>query len=100
MGSHLFVHAVVAALVEEVEVLVGEKLRGSEGKVRAHGVSGALLVYRNRQRLAVVCGNPSGSRFVGGRFRESAFVSISLPNRIEFVNNGRNASVGAGGFCG
>ena len=37
MRSHLFVEAVVAAFVEEVEVLVGEKLRGGEG-FRAHGV--------------------------------------------------------------
>lgn len=28
MGSHLVVHAVVAALIEEIEVLVGEELHG------------------------------------------------------------------------
>jgi hypothetical protein len=33
------VHAVVAALVEEVEVLVGEELRSSEGGVRTHALS-------------------------------------------------------------
>ena len=36
MGAHLFVDAVVAALVEEVEVLVGEELGRGEGGVRAH----------------------------------------------------------------
>ena len=30
VGSHLFVEAVVAALVEEVEILVGEKLRAND----------------------------------------------------------------------
>ena len=38
MSSHLFVEAVVAAFVEKVEVLVGEKLRGGERGFRAHGV--------------------------------------------------------------
>ena len=38
VGSHLVVKAVVAALVEEVEILVGEQLRGGERSFRAHGV--------------------------------------------------------------
>ena len=33
VGSHLVVHAVVAALVEEVEVLIGEELRGGECRI-------------------------------------------------------------------
>ena len=40
MSSHLFVKAIVAALVEEVEILVGEELRDGERSFRAHG--GAL----------------------------------------------------------
>ena len=36
VGSHLFVDAVVAALVEEVEVLVGEELGSGEGGVGGH----------------------------------------------------------------
>src|SRR5450631_2228250 len=37
VGSHLFVEAVVAAFVEEVEILVGKELEGGEGRFRAHG---------------------------------------------------------------
>jgi hypothetical protein len=40
VGSHFVVDAVVAALVEEVEVLVGEEVGGGEGGVRAHGLGG------------------------------------------------------------
>ena len=39
MGSHLFVEAIVAALVEEVEILVGEKLGTGECQFRAHALS-------------------------------------------------------------
>src|SRR5271165_469069 len=42
--AHLVVNAVIAALVEEVEILVGEKLRGSEGGILAH--KGATLGAR------------------------------------------------------
>ena len=53
MGSHLFVHAVIAALVEEVEVLVGEKLRGGDGGLGTHalGRNACALVYRRRAPL-------------------------------------------------
>src|SRR6266581_6728646 len=36
MGSHLFVEAVVTALVEEIEILVGEELSAGEGRLGAH----------------------------------------------------------------
>ena len=36
MGSHLFVEAVVTALVEEIEILVGEELRAGEGRLGIH----------------------------------------------------------------
>ncbi len=39
VGSHLFVQAVIAALVEEVEILVGEELWDGESGFRAHEVS-------------------------------------------------------------
>jgi hypothetical protein len=46
MGSHLFVHAVIAALVKEVEVLIGEELNGV-GYGGAGSVGhGRRLVYR------------------------------------------------------
>ncbi len=46
MGSHLVVHAVVAALVEEIEILVGEELNGV-GYGGAGGVGHERgLVYR------------------------------------------------------
>src|SRR5208337_3043222 len=38
MGSHLFVHAIVAALVEQVEVLVGKQLRAGESGFGAHAL--------------------------------------------------------------
>src|ERR1700722_2453019 len=34
--AHFFVNAIVAAFIEQVKVLVGEKPRGGEGQVRAH----------------------------------------------------------------
>ena len=39
MGSHLFVQAIVAALVKKVEILVGEKLGTRECQFRAHVLS-------------------------------------------------------------
>jgi len=39
VGSHLVVEAVVTALVEEVEVLVGEELGSGGDGFRAHGVA-------------------------------------------------------------
>ena len=43
VGSHLVVHAIVAALVEEVEILIGEKLRANAGGVGLHN---CWIVYR------------------------------------------------------
>src|SRR5215469_7904608 len=52
MGAHLVVNAVVAALVKQVEILVGEKFRG-ESRIRAHGFQNAwVLVYRSPGRVA------------------------------------------------
>jgi hypothetical protein len=39
VGAHLVVNPIVAALVEKVKVVVGEKLRGGESGFRAHGVA-------------------------------------------------------------
>src|SRR5260370_5813551 len=67
MGPHLVVHAVVAALVEEVEVLVGQELRRGEGGVRGHRLGGMVtrLVYRKRRASSRLCG-------VGGRNGKTA----------------------------
>src|SRR5215469_13099746 len=53
MGAHLVVNAVVAALVKQVEILVGQKFRGGESRIRAHGFQNAwVLVYRSPGRVA------------------------------------------------
>ena len=47
MGAHLVVHAIVAALVEEIEILVGEQLNGAGCVAGAVGVGHErCLVYR------------------------------------------------------
>jgi hypothetical protein len=43
VGSHFLVHAIVAAFVKEVEILIGEKLRANAGGV---GVHNCWIVYR------------------------------------------------------
>ena len=43
VGAHLVVHAIVAAFVKEVEILIGEKLRANAGGVGLHN---CWIVYR------------------------------------------------------
>lgn len=40
VGSHFLEEAVVAALVEEIEILFAEKLRAGDGGFRAHALAG------------------------------------------------------------
>ena len=75
--SHLFVHAVVAAFVEEVEILIGEKLRAGDGWLGAHALcrNACALVYRSVRLFARTCVGTVSESFGGAKLRRLARVA-------------------------
>src|SRR5580658_10760719 len=80
VSPHLFVHAVVAALIEEVQILISKEVWVGEGRFGRHASARRLRppVYRKKRRLGYLGSNPRLSGFCDDPIKpfESIIVAI------------------------